>query len=182
MKGIIFVIFKEFVESKYSKDVYGKVINELGNPAIVETGDYDDAVAIKACELVGKQVNKSAMDILNEYGRYFPVSPKVNAVYKIYFFKKNAKEFLLNMDYVHETITKTISNAKPPRFKYENTAPDKLEMTYTSPRNLGKFFENLVLGVADKYNEKVSIKPLASSEPNTHKIEITFLNKEKYVK
>lgn len=182
LKGIIFTIFKEFVEVKYGKNVYDNAINTLGNPAIVDTGDYDDSIAIKACELVGKQVNKTAMDILNEYGRFFPNSPKVNLVYKVFFLKKNAKDFLLNMAYVHEVVTKTVPNAKPPKFTYEVLGPDKIIMVYDSPRNLGKFFENLVIGVADKFNEKVSITTLPNAQPNTHKIEITFLNKEKYIK
>ena len=48
----------------------------------------------------------------------------------------NAREFVLGLDKVHLSLTKSLENARPPRFDYEEVGEQKIIVTYRSQRNL----------------------------------------------
>ncbi len=73
---------------------------------------------------------------------------------------KTAMEFMLNLDGIHERLTKKIKNAHPPRFKYKRIGRNILEITYISERNLIEFAIGLVKGVGEYYNENLQVLQL----------------------
>ena len=66
-------------------------------------------------------------------------------------------------------MTKTITNAKPPRFKYEWEDDRTLIMNYHSHRGLIDFVVGLVKGVSKFYQEKLNVTKLDSN-----KIKVVF--------
>ena len=69
----------------------------------------------------------------------------------------SAKEFLLEMDRVHEKITSSIPNAQPPKFEYEEPEPDVLIMRYKSKRGMYPIFVGLVKAVGKYYEEDLEV-------------------------
>jgi Haem-NO-binding len=73
---------------------------------------------------------------------------------------RSAKELLLKLDDIHVATTRTIPNARPPRFKYEDVDENTLIMEYQSSRGLMPFFTGLLRGLAAHYGEKADISSL----------------------
>ncbi|MCP4721028.1 MAG: hypothetical protein GY860_16360 [Desulfobacteraceae bacterium] len=73
------------------------------------------------------------------------------------------------MDALHVSLTKTIKNAKPPRFEYEWQRENTLIMHYKSHRGLIDFAVGLVKGVGIFYHESLQLKKLG-----INRIQIVF--------
>ncbi|MEL6538589.1 MAG: heme NO-binding domain-containing protein, partial [Bacteroidota bacterium] len=70
---------------------------------------------------------------------------------------KTAKEFLMEMNRVHEKITAKVENAKPPHFEYQTPDRNTLIMTYESDRGLYPIFVGLVKAVGKYYKEEIKV-------------------------
>ena len=82
---------------------------------------------------------------------------------------KTAKDFLLNMDKIHEATTRTVPDARPPKFQYKWKDDKTLIMIYNSQRNLMPFLLGLIKGVGKYYNTNLQVNQLSSKE-----VEIKF--------
>ncbi|HAI75536.1 MAG TPA: hypothetical protein DCM08_04755 [Microscillaceae bacterium] len=81
----------------------------------------------------------------------------------------SAKEFILNMDKVHERITSRVENATPPRFIYETIDAQTMTMEYQSHRNLAHVWVGLLKAVGKHFNETITIEQLEEN-----KVKMTF--------
>ena len=73
-------------------------------------------------------------------------------IYVAYFSDaKSARELLLNLDHIHEVMTKSIKFARPPRFRYEWKGDKLLIMHYESFRGLLALMPGLIRGVGKCY-------------------------------
>jgi hypothetical protein len=160
MKGTIVKCLEELVKTKFGEDKWKAILAKAGMDshavfmvtAVVPDGDVLKLVGATA-EVLGIPP-QAAMDAFGEYWS-LTYAPKM---YSVYFDKaKSAREFLLNMDKVHITITKT-AGATPPHFTYEDKGPKELVMHYQSPRGLVALMPGLIQGVAKYYKEKVVVK------------------------
>ena len=82
-------------------------------------------------------------------------APKVYFAYFVGI--QSAREFLLKLDAVHSRVTKTIENARPPRFLYEWKDDKTLIMTYKSERGLIDFAIGLIKGVGKYFKEDINV-------------------------
>ena len=173
MKGTIVSCLKEMVVEKFGKAAWEASLEKSGLPknmVFLATEDVDDAAALTVVGNLCKELGVTLEQAADAFGEYWMTvyAPKI---YKDYFRNcPTAKDFLLKMNDVHATVTKTIKNARPPKFEYNSKSPNVLSMTYKSDRNLVPFFQGLVKGVAKYYNQSVTTR---MSSPNT--MEITFL-------
>ena len=89
------------------------------------------------------------------------------------FFNKprTAKEFLLEMNRVHDKITSKFENAKPPKFFYEAPDLNTLIMRYESERGLYPIFVGLVKAVGKYYKEDIKV---LRSGTNTVKVSFNY--------
>ncbi|HAR64258.1 MAG: hypothetical protein DKM50_02390 [Candidatus Margulisiibacteriota bacterium] len=166
MKGVIAICLEQLVVEKFGKDKWEKVLTSIGLPAdtkFLPTADIDDAAvmaAIKAtCTVLGITLAQAA----DAFGDYW-VNVYAKNMYGAYYLKpKNAKEFLLAMDKVHERTTMTVANAHPPRFEYEEKDAKTLIMKYQSKRGLIDILMGLVKGVGKHFNESLKVTKLDES-------------------
>jgi hypothetical protein len=77
---------------------------------------------------------------------------------------KTARDFLLAMDTVHVTMTKTLQDARPPRFDYAWKNEHTLLMRYTSHRGLIDFAVGLAKGVGKFYKEDLEVTKLGTDQ------------------
>lgn len=117
---------------------------------------------------VCKVLNISLTQAADAFGDYW-VNEYAVKIYKSYYSPKSAREFILNMDKVHQMITQNMANAHPPRFDYEWDDDKTLVMTYKSRRNLIDFLVGLLKGIGNHYNEKLQVTKLGED-----KVKIVF--------
>lgn len=172
MKGTIVNCLEKMVEDRFGKEVWERTLDTAGvsrQAIFLALADVPDEIVLELVNGVCKELNISMKQAADAFGDYW----MNNYASKIYtnFFRgaANAKEFLLKMDKIHDTVTKTVSNASPPKFMYEWADENTLHMTYESKRNLIHFFQGLVSGVGKYYGEDLKTTMLS---PN--KMEIQF--------
>ncbi|MCD6489374.1 MAG: heme NO-binding domain-containing protein [Thermodesulfobacterium sp.] len=138
MKGVIVNALAEMMEEKFGKKKWDDILQKSGftkGTVFLPTQDINDDV-FKIINTLCKELNISLQQAFDAFGEYWACSfaPKLYAPF--YSWSKSAKDFLLKMDKVHSLTTKSIPNARPPRFKYEWKDDKTLIMTYESPRKL----------------------------------------------
>jgi hypothetical protein len=165
MKGTIVVCLKELVEKKFGKPVWAQALVEAGvpNQVFLAPADVPDAAVMKILGALSNVTHASAQALMDAFGDHW-ANDYAPRVYSVYFRQhRTAMEFLLAMDALHGTVTKSIPNAHPPRFTYEKKGPKSFVMTYASQRGLGAMVPGLVRGVARHYGEQCTVKDLGGA-------------------
>ncbi len=172
MKGVIAIAFRDTIINQFGKDKWTAILTNAGidkELSLLATTDVKDDVVMglikSACSVLNINLSQAA-DVFGEYW----VNTYAPKVYRAHYKNvKNAREFLLKMDLVHQITTNTIANAKPPRFDYEWKDDKTLIMTYKSPRGLIDLFIGLIKGVGKYYKENLTVSKLTEN-----KVEVVF--------
>lgn len=164
MKGVIFLCLSSLVKEKFGEDKWEQIMTQSGlNPKmhVLSTQDIDDTTVLNVVGNLCKVLNITLPQAADAFGDYWvnEYAPKIYAS----FMRRatNAKEMLLAMDNVHETVTKSVPNARPPRFDYIWENDNTLVMVYKSHRGLIDFLVGLVKGVGRYYNENLQVMKIA---------------------
>jgi len=172
MKGLVAKSLEELVINKFGENHWKEILKKSNLPEdlkIYSHKDIPDEVIVNVihntCEELGITFEQAA-DAFGDYWINDFVSKKYFA-----FFKKGikAKEFLLEMNRVHEKMTDKMENAHPPRFDFEDIDKNTLIMSYHSERNLEPIWLGIIKGVGRYYNEKLDLSLLAKN-----KVKIVF--------
>ena len=172
MKGVIAKCLSELVKKNFDEHKWKEILQQSGESPymlIKAISDIDDKIVFKLFENTGKVLNLSKQQTCDVFGDYFvnTFAPKIYGGYYVNF--KNAKQFIVGMDKVHETVTKDISKAQPPRFTIEEVDENTLIVNYLSSRNMIDFYIGLVKGVGKYFNTSIGIKKLSEE-----RVELTF--------
>ncbi len=171
MKGILPKLMQEFILEKYGEATYEKMQQEMGHPTFLPTQNYPDQVLRQMADLVAAMLHKDQGDIFRELGRYTIKGFK--HLYPGYFKASNLKDFYLTMNDTHARLTKDMPGLEPPRFTYEDQG-NTLIMTYHSRRNYPEYFEGILRGAAEFFQEPVKIMVASGQDGHTARAEITF--------
>ena len=172
MKVVIVKCLSELVKSDFGEVKWKEILQQSGekpNMVIKSISDIDDQTVFKLFENTCKVLNLSKQQACDAFGNYF-INTFAIKIYSIYYSRfKNAKEFIMGMDKVHETVTSIIINAHPPRFTIEEVDENTIIVNYKSPRNMIDFYVGLVKGVGNYFKTPVGIKKLSEE-----RVELTF--------
>ena len=172
MKGVIVNCLAEMVKEKFGEDKWQDALEKAGldrKSIFFTIQDVDDNAALKIVDSVCKVLSISLVQAADAFGDYWinVFAPKIYGAY----FKgaDSAKDFLLKMDRVHQTTTRSLPGARPPRFGYEWKDDNTLIMKYKSHRRLIDFMVGLIRGVGKYYKEDLKVTKLGHD-----KVEIVF--------
>lgn len=161
MKGIVNKGIQELVEGKYGTDAWEKVKSLAGcqEPFFAISLDYPDDMTAALLKAASEVSGLPMETVMVEYGK-FMVTNTLKAHYATYFklAGSSAREFLLNMDRIHEQATRSILGSAPPKFGYEELADGRLLMHYRSKRALCPVLYGLILGVGLLFGEEVRVR------------------------
>jgi hypothetical protein len=174
MKGVIAACLQELVKEKFGNEKWEEALKKAGvdpTTKFMPIQDIDDQAVLKVINSVCGVLHITLLQAADVFGEYW-VNTYARKLYGMYYNKAtNAKDFLLKMDNVHEITTRTVKNARPPRFEYEWKDDKTLIMTYKSARGLIDFLVGLVKGVGIYFKESLKVTKLSSD-----KIQIVFPN------
>ena len=91
---------------------------------------------------------------INSFSKWFPS----------FFERSSLKAFLMMMDNVHAQLTKMIKGANPPRLIPQEIDDKTFTITYQSKRGLFEYFQGLLEGAAEYFNEKMELEVLDKSQ------------------
>ena len=167
MKGAIVQCLGDLVKSNFGNDKWEQSLEIAGfskTSFFIPLQNVDDEKVIKIIESLCKVANISPAQAAEAFGEYW-VNVYAPKLYGSYFRGINtSKEFLLKMDSVHDSVTKNIENAHPPRFEYEWKDQKTMVLKYKSKRGLIDILSGLVKGVGKYYKEELKVTKLSNDK------------------
>jgi hypothetical protein len=161
MKGIVNKGLQEMIEASYGAQTWEKTKSLAGceEPFFAVSLDYPDEMTLALVQAACQVSGLPAQTLMVEYGR-FVVPHTLRQHYPTYFALAGSspREFLLNMDRVHEQTTTSVMNSTPPRFDYEELPDGRLLMHYNSKRRLCAVLHGLILGVGLLFNQDLQVQ------------------------
>ena len=180
MKGIVNLGIQEFVIARWGEEKWSAVKERAGceAPFFAIAQDYPDEMSAALVEAAAEELGISANDAWTECGTFIvPNTLKANYPSYMALAGSSAREFLLNMGRIHEQVTRSVANAKPPSFRYEEPEDGRLLMHYESGRGLCALFRGLILGVGILFGQELRVDErscVRRGDPDCT-MEITFL-------
>ena len=172
MKGVIAICLGELVKEKFGTENWERILEMSGldpKTEFLAFQDIDDDAIMNVLDSTCKVLKISMSQAADAFGAYW-VNVYAPKMYKIYYRNiKDAKEFIIKMDEVHDKVTKSMKNAKPPRFQFEEPDEKTLIVNYRSHRGLIDIYIGLVKGVGIYFNENLRITKIGAT-----KVKITF--------
>ncbi len=166
MKGVVVLCMKQMIIEKFGKEKWESILEKAGLPPniiILSSGNVDDSSVLNVVKSAMDEFKITIEQITDMFGDYW-VNVYSQKIYNIFYKRsKNAKDFILKMNVVHEHMTNNMQNAHPPRFEYNWENDKTLIMTYKSSRGLIDFAVGLVKGVGKFYNEDLIVEKLDAS-------------------
>ena len=172
MKGSIVKCLSELIKGSFGEHKWKEIMQHSGeNPNMVirAISDIDDKTFFIIFENTCKVLNLSKQQACDAFGNYW-MNTFAPQMYGAYFGRfKNAKQFIMGMDSIHDTVTNIVINARPPRFTIEEVDENTIIVNYISTRNMIDFYIGLVKGVSAYFKTTIDIKKLSEE-----KVELRF--------
>jgi hypothetical protein len=172
MKGVIADCLGKLVETKFGKEKWYECLEKAGLSrftTFLAGQDIPDEAVMKVVDATCKVLNLTLEQAADAFGDYWVNDYAIKLYDSHYTGVKSAKDFLLKMDDIHDTTTKNVPNAHPPRFKYKWLNDKTLEMLYISDRGLIDFMVGLAKGVGRYFKEDLKVRKIGNDT-----LEITF--------
>ncbi|NIA16211.1 MAG: heme NO-binding protein [Nitrospiraceae bacterium] len=161
MKGIVNKGIQEFVETVHGKDVWASVKARADcKPPFFAIGqDYPDESSIALLDAASEELDCPREQVMMACGEFIVLNT-LKQHYPTYFALAGSspRELLLHMNRVHEQVTRSIMNATPPRFEFEELDDGRLLMHYESHRGLCSMLHGLILGVGRSFDQNLQVR------------------------
>ena len=179
MKGIINKGLQEMVEAEYGAPAWEAVKERAGcdEPFFALTQDYPDESTVSLIKAAAEHTGLSPSAVMIAYGTWL-VPNTLKRQYPTLFALagRSAREVLLNMNQVHEQATRSIRDAVPPRFEFEELPDGRLLIHYDSTRRLCPVLHGLILGLGRYFDTPLDVRELACMHQGDDRcsMEVTF--------
>jgi hypothetical protein len=160
MKGTILNSLEQLVTEKHSRDHWRKILVAAGLNEMTmfsAMADVDDGKVLQmvgaTCQVLGIELK----DFMRVWGDFW-VGTWVPKLYGSYLHGvTGARDYFLRLDSIHESVTRNIPNARPPRFAYEWKSDRVLRMTYSSQRGLIDLMVEWAGAVGRHFKEQIVV-------------------------
>jgi hypothetical protein len=163
---------EELVTKKFGIEKWKQSLKNAGLPEnrfFTTSEDVAEPEILAIMKGIGASASISMDQVYEAFGEYWS-SIYAPSLYDVYFAKaKSTREMLANLDTIHVAMTRTIKNARPPRFRYEWKGENTLIMHYDSSRGLIALMPGLIRGLGKYYKDK----PKVTTTGNALQIQFT---------
>ncbi len=162
MYGLVNRAIEQLVLSIKGEDSWARVCKKANwsDEGFVAMQTYDDAVTYRLVGAVSEELGISEHDVLKSFGEYwilYTAEEGYGAMLSMC--GDNIRDFLTRMNQMHARIAVTMPDIRPPHFTIKDVSDTELHLTYESDREgLAPMVEGLILGLAKRFDQKISIK------------------------
>lgn len=159
MHGIIFASLHDYARQQLGADATAEIFAG-GSYAMTKT--HPDAELVALLERTARKRDLPIDELLRDFGA-FTAEQTFARLYPAFFeIAGDTRTFLLGVEnHIHELVRATIPNAEPPALIVRPNGDHDLEIDYSSPRQLCRLLEGLVLGTGRHYNQQITIQEIA---------------------
>ncbi len=160
MKGIVFREFIDMVEAEFSPEVADAIIvaSDLSTDGAYTTvGTYPFHEMLSLVTNLSKETDLPVPALLRHFGRH--LFSRFVAIHPAYVNQKTGVFGLLREldSHIHREVHKLYSDAELPSFTHEQLGEDRMELVYSSRRNMADFALGLIEGCIAYFNESMDI-------------------------
>lgn len=179
MKGIVFSEFNELVEQTFGDDMLDDIIDDCEDKlasggSYTSVGTYDHEELVHLVVALSERTNVPVPDLVKTFGLHLA---KVFEVKFPNFFTECSDSFAFFRridDHIHVEVKKLYPDAELPKFTYDDSNPDSFKLVYESTRQFADLAVGLLEGVAQHYNETISIEREDLSTADETKVVFTI--------
>lgn len=160
MKGVVFNILEEMVETNYGMEVWNDILDEAEqNEGIFIAGQsYADETLFKFVEIICKKLELPSGTVVQAFGE-FMFSGLVNRHKVLMDDMKDLDSFLKSIDsIIHVEVGKLYVDPNLPTIECFDHDSGKMTMRYRSPRKLCPLAEGLIRGAAVHFGEEINVE------------------------
>ncbi|MEK6638654.1 MAG: heme NO-binding domain-containing protein [Pseudomonadota bacterium] len=158
MKGIIFNVVEDVVAIEWGPSVWDKLLSQAGlDGAYTSLGSYPDEQFSRLISAASELMGDSKARLLLRIGRL--AIPKLYKRFPKFFDQAaNLRSFVLSINtIIHPEVHKLYTGAGCPHFHFVETE-NTVTLGYNSPRKLCYLAQGFILGLADYYDETISVR------------------------
>ena len=137
MKGVVFDILRDMVETQYGLEGWQSVLDNAGSDDIdVSTKTYPDTELMGIVSVASEIMNIPINTLVFSFGEYI-VPHFYKRFFNFFSGAPNFIKFLVSVDQIiHVEVRKLFPDAGLPTFNYSDESENSLTMIYQSPRKL----------------------------------------------
>jgi len=158
MHGRILWQFRDYIETRHSKGTWTAVLKTAGlEDRVYLPQAYLDEEAFSLLKATVKVSGKSAAVVLQEFGQF--TVPALLGMYS-HLIKPEWRtlDVIEHAESVHGAVRRQERGAAPPYLSTRRISPNKLIVTYDSPRKMCAFAVGVGLGLGKQFQEAVTVQ------------------------
>jgi predicted hydrocarbon binding protein len=160
MHGVIFDEVKEYVETNHGSDQWDAILAEagLGGKSYMAIKTYPDEELLAIIETAMDATGTSQEELLVDFGKF--AGPHLLEKYDAFLEREwDGLDVLEHTeDAMHKAVRLKEDDAAPPELDCRRVSDDEVVIEYTSDYQLCKLGEGLIHGIADAYDEQVTVR------------------------
>jgi Haem-NO-binding len=158
MKGVIFVLFEEFVTENWGAETFEALLDDcphLAKEPIVAPRTYPDTWVVDLLMAACRRLGVTPADALRAFGQ-FCFGGLVSRYPGFLQGVGDAKSLLMSVhQIIHVEVKKLMEGAVPPNLFYEDLGPEDLVVHYESKRGLCTLMEGLLNGLGAHFGTPI---------------------------
>lgn len=160
MKGVVFNLLESFIQERFGPETLEQVLDLCSfttTEPFVGPGTYPDADLLQFASKAASHTGVVLDEAVKEFGRY--CFPRLLGMLGAPGRYTDSRSLLRELDsVVHVEVRKLMRGARTPQFTTRDTGPQTLTLEYRSSRKMCAFLEGLLVGMADHFNEDVTMR------------------------
>ena len=165
MYGLVNKGVERMVRGTFGDEAWHQVREGAGleDEPFLSMRTYPDSVTWDLVQSASSTLDVDPDAVLRAFGHYFiRYSTEEGYGQMLSLFGADLHGFLLNLDALHARIGLSFPELHPPTFSVDRVGAGEVHLHYQSQRQgLGAFVLGLVEGLAERFNEKVSVASVA---------------------
>lgn len=159
MHGVIFDELQEYVRTEHGSDTWDVILDEAGleSSSYMAIKTYPDEELLAIVEAATEISGATEAEILADFGAF--AGPDLLDKYDAFLDDEwDTLDVLEHTeDAMHKAVRLKEDDADPPELACRRVGDDEVVIEYTSDHHLCKLGEGLVRGIADAYDEEVTL-------------------------
>ena len=160
MYGLIHRAVRDCVKSDYGEGVWSRIVAtaSLDDSMFVSMQAYPDEVTLSILGTASEELGEELVQLLHKFGRYWVLHTARKEYGPLFSFTgDNMRDFLSNLNAMHEHLAVSFANLRQPTFEAEVISDSVLHLHYESVRDgLTHFVLGLLSGLSEHFDEPVT--------------------------
>jgi|GEM_PF-7062334 len=166
-EAIVLCCLRDMVVEGYGETAWAKVLEISHLPANILFTPTEEApgdIILEVVNNICKELKITLTQVADAFGEFWvrKYAPKLYNNFGIV--APSSRDFLMNLNEIHEKTITAMHNMCVPNFKYEWIGKEKLVITHDANMDFMPFYEGLIKGVGRYYEENISVNMMSPYE------------------